>query len=132
MTESDILIVEDDPDVRDAMSEVLQDEGYETTVAAQGKEALDRLSGGYRPALILLDMMMPVMDGEEFLDQIRGQERLREIPVLVVSATSVHPPGAQAFLQKPFELTSLLQAIERWCGPASHPAQPHDVGLCQA
>ncbi len=111
-----ILVVEDDPDIRAVMCEVLENAGYRTTVAGQGQEALERLARGDRPALILLDVTMPVMDGNEFLSRIRKQEALRNIPVLVVSAESIKPREAQGFLEKPFELTTLLETVAQLCG----------------
>ena len=81
-----ILIVEDDSDLREALSEVLRDEGYSVESAADGREALDRLRRDLRPSLILLDLTMPVMNGWQFRAEQRRDPALSEIPVVVLSA----------------------------------------------
>jgi CheY-like chemotaxis protein len=90
-----ILVVDDDDDIREAVAEVLRDEGYETWGAANGQEALRALEGtGERPELILLDLMMPVMDGWDFLLWLDEREDLRLTPVAIMSA---HPSIQRAF-----------------------------------
>jgi CheY-like chemotaxis protein len=90
-----ILIVDDDEDVRQAVEEVLTDEGYETRGATNGKEAIAALEGAdQRPDLILLDLMMPVMDGWDFLFWLDERPDLRDTPVAIMSA---HPSIQRAF-----------------------------------
>jgi CheY-like chemotaxis protein len=118
LAEQHILIVEDDAITREAMSMVLEGEGYAVTGAAHGREALDRLRQGPLPDLILLDLMMPVMDGWEFRAAQRQDPALAGIPVMVVSAASDAPQkavalGAAGFLGKPVELDVLLDAVQR-------------------
>ena len=79
---SGILVVDDDPDIRDSLREVLEDEGYGTSCVANGREALDFLRSGKRPCVILLDLMMPVMDGWQFLEEQKRDPALAAIPVL--------------------------------------------------
>ena len=116
-----ILIVEDDADLREALSEILHDEGYEVALAEHGLEALDLLRGDFRrPALILLDLTMPVMNGLQFRAEQRRDSDLSDIPVLVLSAgdhlpEQMEPLGVQEYVRKPIELTRLLSAIERHC-----------------
>jgi CheY-like chemotaxis protein len=115
-----ILIVEDDADLREALSEVLRDEGYAVTSAADGQEALDRLRRELRPSLILLDLTMPVMNGWQFRAEQRQDPDLSEIPVVVLSAgehlaQQMSPLGIDDFVPKPIELGHLLQKIERYC-----------------
>lgn len=121
-----ILVVEDDDDIREVMQEALASEGFQVDVATDGLDALGKLDGdGRPPPLILLDMMMPKMDGETFLKALRGMPALAEAPVVVISgnaaaretASSLH---AAACLVKPFELEDLLGVIRRVNYPASH------------
>jgi CheY-like chemotaxis protein len=107
-----ILVVEDDRGVRESLTDALTLEGYEVTCAENGAVALRQLSDGQRPCLILLDLMMPVMDGVAFAQALRRQPHRGSIPIVVISAdgnwhkaTSV---GAAGFLAKPFDIDALL------------------------
>lgn len=118
-----VLVVEDDPDVRDAILEMLEDHDYASVPAANGKEALDRLRAGEQeqPCLILLDLMMPVMDGWQFRAEQTQDEMLSRIPVVVVTAhpnarETAEKMGASGFLRKPFTMKALLEMVERYCG----------------
>lgn len=115
-----ILIVEDDADLREALSDVLRDEGYAVTSAADGREALDSLRREMRPSLILLDLTMPVMNGWQFRAEQREDPVLSGIPVVVLSAgdhlaEQLRPLGIDDFVRKPIELGYLLRKIERYC-----------------
>ena len=115
-----ILIVEDDPDLREALSEVLRDEGYSVAMAADGREALDCLRRPWRPSLILLDLTMPVMNGWQFRAEQRQDPALSAIPVVVLSAgdhlaEQMRPLGITDYVRKPIELKYLLRLIERYC-----------------
>ena len=115
-----VLVVEDDEDIRAAIAEILEGEGYDVTVAANGSEALDELQTMRRPRLILLDLMMPVMNGHEFLAHIRETPRMQGVPVLVLTAVSTEaPPGARGLLRKPFIVEELLDAVQNLCGTAA-------------
>jgi CheY-like chemotaxis protein len=114
-----VLIVEDDAATRDALSLILEDEGFRVTTAANGREAFDLLQGSYRPELILLDLMMPVMDGWQFRDFQRRHPSLESIPVVVLSADGnvrqkARAIGAAGFLQKPVEIEDLLGTLQRY------------------
>jgi CheY-like chemotaxis protein len=116
-----ILVVEDDYSIREALSELLAEEGYHVTCASNGAEALHALSGDAAPSLILLDLMMPVMDGWQFRTAQRLDPRLSSIQVLVLSASHGGGPGAPAdldaegFLPKPFDVDTLVSAVHRLC-----------------
>jgi CheY-like chemotaxis protein len=115
-----ILIVEDDSDLRDALSEVLRDEGYSVAMAADGREALDRLRRQRRPSLILLDLTMPVMNGWQFRAEQRQDPALSGIPVVVLSAgdhlaEQMVPLEIADYIRKPIKLDHLLRMIERYC-----------------
>jgi CheY-like chemotaxis protein len=107
-----ILLVEDDEIVRRAIQMVLEWEGYQVDCATNGQEALDFLRQGSRPALILLDVMMPVLDGGQFRSEQKRDPALAAIPVIVVSAASFAASiEADSFVRKPFEVEELLHAI---------------------
>ena len=117
---SSILIVEDDSDLREALAQVLRDEGYEVLGASHGQEALDSLREGRRPCLILLDLTMPVMNGWQFRDIQRHDPQLSSIPVIVLSAGQDLPAqmpllGLQEFIRKPIRLEFLLDSVARFC-----------------
>ncbi len=114
-----VLIVEDEEDIRAAVAEILEDEGFEVVIATNGREALDELKHMGRPTLIVLDLMMPVMNGHEFLASIRDTPKLNAVPVLVLTAVATEaPPGARDMLRKPFIVEELLEAVQRVCAPA--------------
>jgi CheY-like chemotaxis protein len=120
MAQKTVLLVEDDPDIRDIVQDVLEAEGYDVVPASHGKQALEFLDGtrgGVRPVLVILDMMMPLLDGKHVLDAIKSDHALSSIPVVVMSAvTHEKPVGAAAFLRKPFSLDVLFDAVHRLVG----------------
>ncbi|OFX19360.1 MAG: hypothetical protein A2V77_19195 [Anaeromyxobacter sp. RBG_16_69_14] len=106
-----ILIVDDDTDLRDALAEIFAAAGYSVTTAANGKEALACLDE-HRPNVILLDMMMPVMDGRAFLEGKRARPAVADVPVVVASASaSDEVPGATAMFGKPCDVGELLGTV---------------------
>lgn len=112
----DVLLVEDDEAIRETLAEMLGEEGYIVATAVHGAQALERLSSGLRPQLILCDLMMPVMDGWELLRLLHASGELSHIPVIVVSAARVAlPEGARHYLHKPLDLEALLVAVEKQC-----------------
>ena len=115
---STILVVEDDQDSRDLIAEVLTSDGYAVTQARNGRDALAKLSTmSPEPTLVLLDMMMPEMDGEEFL-RVLGPQRLVSLPVVVLSgyAPETRALGARGVLRKPIEMDALLELVRKFCG----------------
>jgi CheY-like chemotaxis protein len=132
LVNGDILLVEDDASIRDTLRELLEDEGYRVLGAENGVEALRQLRS-CAPHVILLDLMMPVMDGWELRKELQQDSALARIPVVIVSADhmldqKVGALAAQAYLAKPFELEALLSTIRRLCPPA-----PASAGaLCTA
>lgn len=107
---SSILIVEDDPAIRDALVAALEDQGYETEASIDGGAALKRLERS-RIDLVLVDVRMPVMSGPEVVDALR--QRGSDVPVVMMSAQPQrqHPSGV-SFLQKPFDLDDLFAVID--------------------
>lgn len=113
-----IMIVDDDPDIRETLSLLLEAEGHEVVCTANGQEALDRLREGVRPCLILLDLMMPVMDGFQFRAEQRRDAVLAPIPVVAITAagpTTVQRIHVNEVLPKPFGLDAVRGAIDRYC-----------------
>src|SRR3954471_22023872 len=104
----EILIVDDDSDIRDSIAIVLEQEGYRVTTAKDGVEAIDHLHAEGSPAVILLDMMMPGMNGWDFLEERAKEPAFASIPVVVMSASvngEVALPGDPTMrLSKPFEI----------------------------
>jgi len=112
-----ILVVDDEEGFRDGVADLLSMEGYNVTVARNAVEAVSLLPE-FRPQVILLDLRMPLLDGETFLRGIRGLPASSEVPVVLISAKEELPAiasrcGAAAYLSKPFEAPQLLSIIER-------------------
>ncbi|HEX8820711.1 MAG TPA: response regulator [Archangium sp.] len=113
-----ILLVEDEPDVRDAIEEALLAQGCQVVCAVDGDTALEWLSGGQRPSLVLLDFIMPRMNGWAFLERMRADPALDDVPVVSISALAVVHPSLSAVLRKPFDLPSLLRTVRRFARAA--------------
>ncbi|HEX3761517.1 MAG TPA: response regulator [Kofleriaceae bacterium] len=110
-----VLIVDDDPDLLDVTSFVIENEGMAVETARHGQEALALLAAGRMPALVLLDLMMPVMNGWEFLAAVAKDPRLEHIPVVVLTAAEhTEVPGAREVLSKPMDLKELLRVVEHY------------------
>jgi CheY-like chemotaxis protein len=113
-----VLIVEDDADLREMMAQLLSLEGYQTAAVANGREALEYLHRSDSPEVILLDLMMPVMDGWEFRRHQQADPTLARVPVIVLSAldqSRTADVGAAAFLKKPLDFDRLLQLVRSYC-----------------
>jgi CheY-like chemotaxis protein len=113
-----VLVVEDDGDLRETIADILRMEGFEPVCACDGLQALDYLHRGERPRVILLDLMMPAMDGERFrAEQLKLPEG-RAIPVVILSAHCDVAGRARRlalpFLAKPFDVGALLDAVGRY------------------
>src|SRR6185295_11285273 len=86
-----VFVVDDDDDIRETLYGLLDDEGYEVAAFPTGREAFEALTGGARPRVILLDLMMPVMDGAEFRRAQLADPALAEIPVILITAAGLEP-----------------------------------------
>jgi CheY-like chemotaxis protein len=126
--ERTLLVVDDDPDVREALSDALAERGYVVIGEPNGRSALEHLKQGLQPCAIVLDLMMPVMDGWDFRSEQLRDPSLAQIPVVVLSAFGPKPPKAAgdgpgdaldltnvAFIPKPFTIETVVKAIERCC-----------------
>ena len=120
-----ILIVEDGDEIRLSLGEMLTDEGFITVLARDGRVALERLVEGLRPDLILLDMMMPRMDGPQFRQEQLLNPLVSAIPVVVMTALRTFDQRvmqARATLHKPFTIDQLMAAIRLALAPVAVPA----------
>ena len=117
-THCPVLIVEDDDDLREMMAHMLTIEGYDAATVANGREALDYLHSAETPHVILLDLMMPVMDGWEFRRQQKADPAIAPVPVIVLSALDqgrAATVDAAAFLKKPLDFDRLLALVREHC-----------------
>jgi two-component system, chemotaxis family, chemotaxis protein CheY len=112
-----VLMVDDDPVIQEFVAMALMDEGYDVMLASNGKQALERIHER-RPALVLLDLMMPIMDGWQLLRQVNETPTLQDIPIILLSANpeiglTAQQEHVQGFLPKPFDLNILLDSVEK-------------------
>ena len=124
-----ICVVEDDPDIRETLQALLELEGYRVVTAANGLEALrllDRIKGSGLPALVLLDLMMPVMNGSDFVAAARRLYSTTELPIIVLSAIAeqakVFATQLAGILRKPVHVDYLLETVRRFSTPKEQSA----------
>ena len=119
-----VLVVDDEPVLRAIVREILHEEGYAVIEAADGRAMLE-ITARERPDLVLMDVMMPGIDGREAYRQLRSRPEHRDIPVVMMSA-GVRPirldPSIAGFMAKPFDLTQLVELVARLIG------RPHTSG----
>jgi CheY-like chemotaxis protein len=113
-----VLLIDDDDDLRETITQVLQDRGWVPEGYGEGNAALARLRAATKPApdLVLLDLMMPVMDGWQFLEEKRADARLAGIPVVLMSASRLPDDPSYcvtAVLRKPFSIDALVETVDR-------------------
>ncbi len=114
-----ILIVEDDDEIRELLAEMLRDRGYKVATARNGKDALDILRQGAPPNLILLDLMMPIMDGWQMRSEMLADPALATIPVVIVSGAAdvldgIESLKAARLLTKPVKWPVLLESVQTY------------------
>jgi CheY-like chemotaxis protein len=119
-SEAELLVVEDDAEFRESLADLLRIRGYSVRVAAHGEEALALLRSGARPCLILLDLMMPVMDGWDFRRALLRDPEVSKIPVVLISGASdvaeeARLLAAVGFLRKPCTAQDVFALVERHC-----------------
>ena len=115
MNDYRLLVVDDDRSIREALRAVLEDEGFTVAVAANGAEAMAKMEER-PPQLVLLDLMMPVLDGFEVLDRMRADPNLAKVPVCICSAIAGWAEARANFvLRKPFGIDELMDVVERLC-----------------
>lgn len=114
---SSILVVEDEKGIQDIIKIALEMEGYKVFTADNGKEGLELLPKMQTPCLILLDLMMPIMNGWEFVEALSKEMTLATIPVVIVTAYGerAHSVPSKGILKKPIDLDALLDQVNKWC-----------------
>ena len=115
-----ILLVEDDAAIREGVADGLAFEGYQAAGVANGREALDWLEREGPPSVVVLDLLMPIMNGAQLLERLRADPRWAGVPAVLMSAAMPGRealPRADAYIQKPFDLSQLVAALARWCPP---------------
>jgi CheY-like chemotaxis protein len=118
-----VLIVEDEASIRDELAAILSGDGYDVVIAADGREALERLHWGLRPAVILLDLRMNVMTGWEFRAEQKKEAAVADIPVIAMTTGRWKPEDLTDFpehIAKPLDLTRLSDLLDRYCEPAKY------------
>jgi CheY-like chemotaxis protein len=111
-----ILVVEDDEDIRQTLELVLSTEGHQVQTAVDGADALEQMRGGIHPELIIVDMMMPRLDGEGMVREVRGDARFAKIPIVIISGhQNAREKAAElgvGLLVKPIEIDQLAETVQ--------------------
>src|SRR5437588_8734142 len=119
--DSYVLVVDDDPAIRGLVADALRDEGYSVDLAAHGREALDAMRVR-RPATVVLDLMMPVMDGFSFMEACHNEQLCDDVPIVVISAVHdalerMNEVPVHACIAKPFDLDDLVRTVGQFARP---------------
>jgi CheY-like chemotaxis protein len=115
-----VLVIDDDEAIRESLCDILIDEGYGAVGASNGREALSLLERNRRPCVILLDLMMPVMDGATFRSAQLRDPTLSDIPVAIITAAGNQAAAsvrAEAVILKPLRVEGVLDVVEKYCPP---------------
>ena len=112
-----VLIVDDEPDIRDTLQEFLADAGFAVTTAADGAIAMDQLTEE-RPCLVILDLIMPVLDGNELIERMRESEELADVPIVITTSDPARAPSGIPVMKKPMNLNRLLTVVRQHCDPS--------------
>lgn len=115
MNGKSVLVIEDDAEIRNCLAEALIEEGYDVVAARNGAEGIELLERSPKIALVVLDLMMPVMNGYEFMRWVRERDTYKHIPVLVVSANvdRRRMDGVSEVIRKPFDLDDLFRSVNK-------------------
>lgn len=112
-----VLIVDDEPDVRDTLEEFLADAGFTVRTAADGAAAMACLEEEL-PFLVILDLLMPVLSGNEVIERMRESDRLGKVPILITTSDPSRAPSGIPLLKKPLDLGRLLTLVRQHCEPS--------------
>ena len=110
-----VLIVDDEREIRESLEELFQDEGYLVSTAANGAEALTRLNEAQSPCVVILDLLMPILGGDEVYEEMQKAPRLRGIPVIIITSDPSRAPNGLLIMKKPMNLDRLLQTVRQVC-----------------
>jgi CheY-like chemotaxis protein len=119
--DSYVLVVDDDPAIRGLVADALRDQGYTVDLAAHGREALEAMRTR-RPATVVLDLMMPVMDGFSFIEACHNEQLCENVPIVVISAVHdalrrIQQVPVHACIAKPFDLDDLIRTVGQFAQP---------------
>ncbi len=125
----DVLVVEDDDSLGTILTAVLQDQGYAVARVSNGREALHRMATGRPPCLILLNLVMPVMNGWDLREQLKKVPELAEIPVVVLSGVThlekqAASLGATDSFTKPYNIKMVVETVRQYCQPSGRTVMP--------
>lgn len=128
-SDSYVLVVDDDPAIRGLLADALRDEGYAVDLAAHGREALEAMRVR-RPSTVVLDLMMPIMDGFSFMEACYNEQLCENVPIVVISAVHdalqrIEEVPIHACVAKPFDLDELIRTITQFAGRNGHHANGH-------
>jgi CheY-like chemotaxis protein len=112
-----LLIVDDEREIRESLEEFFQEEGFTVITAANGAEALTRLQEAEAPCVVLLDLLMPVLDGNQVYEAMQREPRLTNVPVIVMTSDPSRAPSGLLIMKKPMNLTRLLSTVQQHCRP---------------
>ena len=110
-----VMLVDDDEEIRDTITGVLEAEGYTVIGVENGRKALDLLEKKKRPCVVLLDLQMPVMSGWDFLKAVNGMREMEGLPIVVVTSYSEKADGARRTIKKPLDVKQLISAVAEFC-----------------
>jgi CheY-like chemotaxis protein len=106
-----VLVVDDELDIRESLRDALKDEGYDVRLAANGREAMELLPGLPRPCAVILDIIMPIMNGADTYRAIRATPALADIPILISTSDPSRAPADATVMKKPINLDRLLSMV---------------------
>jgi CheY-like chemotaxis protein len=124
--EGKVFVIDDDDDLRESLSEALEDEHFLVLPGRNGHEALSRMRGVLPPRVAVVDLAMPDMNGWQLVETMKSDPKLAEIPVIILSGSgNVDVPGAERVFAKPVELDDLLDAVRECCQKDSDEPNTH-------
>lgn len=118
-----ILIVDDEKDIRETLRDLFEDEGYTVSLAEDGAEALAHLPGLASDTIVILDLVLPVMTGNQVYDAMQRDVRMSKMPVVITTSDPARAPEGVLVMRKPLHLQRLLDAVERLAGGTKTPSQ---------
>jgi CheY-like chemotaxis protein len=110
-----LLIVDDERDIRESLQEYFEDEGIRAEIAANGAEALERLMRDPLPCVVILDLIMPIVNGNEVYDRMQKDPRLAKVPVIISTSDPSRAPSGVLIMKKPIDLDLLLTTVRQYC-----------------
>jgi CheY-like chemotaxis protein len=111
-----VVVVDDDDDLRDSLQDLLEAHGFIVATARNGRDALALLARTANAGLILLDLVMPEMDGWAFLEERGRRPELAQIPVIITTSAPERAPAGYLVLGKPIDVPFFLEQVRRYCG----------------